>query len=943
MKSVILLVFIIFNALALKSQLQVNPSNSPFDLAQKIIGFSGFVKSASLNCSPGASGSFTNGDVIGNGIILTTGMADSAEGPNLRNNTSKNHGTSGDSDLDALAGSFPTQDACILEFEVVPFCNELTFTYSFASEEYMEYVGRAFNDVFGFFVTGPNPIGPNYNKLNIATIGGVSINVNSINDTVNSAYYLNNTTNNTEYDGMTISITKTIQVIPCQVYKIKLGVADGYDGIYDAAVFVKEYDSVCSPIPVYQVLSRNIKVNEGCQDTLSFERSITNTQDTLYLSYYGTAANGADIATLPNYLVFNPGDDIASLLVQPLMDGVYEGQENLYVVYRVGNCGLIDTVRIRVEDEIVVSAGPEFTICSGDSVELQGFCPTITGLTYSWTPGFGLSDSTILTPKASIVSTDTIIQDYTYRLTAYYKGCTYYDTTTIHVVPNPTVAFDYYSNCDYDSVIFISGSSSPLPITNFWDYGDGYSGIGDTVYHKYTLNSYLVTLTSIDTLGCRDSMQRTITINPSPVANFSFTSQCEGEEICFNNLSTIRSGTIVSYNWDIDTLQTNAVSPCHTFNNFGIFNVSLAIESNLGCTDSISKPLRVYGRPTANFNANDNCEGDTVNFNNYSTTAGGVLRRSYWDFNNGSTDSVKNPKHLFGDGSYNIELIVEDQYGCRDTITKPLTIHPKPVADFETTTDTLCELACVDFINLSQHNTDSMTYYQWKFGDQFFLNQENASHCYTDSGMYTVSLIVMNNKGCMDSIKKKDKIQVFANPHAYFLTNKIHLDDYSEDLTVIDSSYFNITKYIWDFGDGTVDSSTVDISPLTHQYAETGNYLVTLTVFNDFGCFDDFYRVVYYRKDREIIYVPNAFTPDNDGKNDYFGVDGEYLDELVNFRFSIFDRWGNLVFETYDYREQWDGTHKGVPAKQDTYVWQLRYTNSNEDTKVEYGTATLLK
>lgn len=927
-----------------KSQLVINPNATARELAEQIVGFSGYVKTASLNCANQASGSFTNGDIIQEGAILTTGLAVDGQGPNNGANTSTNHGTSGDSDLDILADSFPTLDACILEFEVIPYCTQLDFSFSFASEEYDEYVGRAFNDVFGFFVSGPNPILglPNYNKINIAELGGVQINVNSINAGSNPDYYTLNTTGNSEYDGMTVVISKSVAVTPCATYKIKLGVADGFDGIFDAAVLLEAYDSVCAPSPVYTVKARSIDVIEGCEDTLKFERSIAGFRDTLNLQLSGSAANVVDIPSLTNSIIFDTNDLEAFLLIDPSKDGVYEGLENLKMTYSVGHCGIIDTANVYIQDELIVSAGADFSFCSGDSVELQGFVPNLPGITYFWTPSTGLDDSTLLVPTVTLINNDTAIANYNYILNVMYNGCLYTDSNMISVFPNPDPDFDYYSNCDYDSALLIANTNPSTFINHFWNFGDGYSGVGDSVYHVFNLGNYNVKLTAVDTMGCLDSITKTINIHPSPTADFTFVDICEGQEACFNDVSTISAGTIVSRSWNINGVIDSIPNPCVQFNTQGLFNVELVVESALGCINSVVKVLRVNDKPTSNFSVANSCEGDSTFFNNYSLVSGSILTTNLWDFGDGTNSNVKNPTHIYAAGTYNVQLITESQEGCRDTITRPIEIYPKPSADFAISSDTLCELGCIEFYNLSQHNADSLVFLQWDFGDQFFSNKDSAIHCYDDSGDYNLSLVVRNNNGCSDSANKIGGVKVLPNPEAYFSVNRIDLNDYDEGLIISDSSSYSIVSYFWDFGDGNFSNNFYN-GPFSHDYDESGDYKIVLTVENVFGCESQFYRIVYYKQDKEIIYVPNVFTPDNDGKNDGFGVMGVSVDELENFEFLIFDRWGRPVFKTYEYNNTWDGTVKGSLIKEDVYVWQLTYTQINGETKRLYGTVTLLK
>ncbi|MFM8295591.1 MAG: choice-of-anchor L domain-containing protein, partial [Microcystaceae cyanobacterium] len=230
-----------------------------FDLASAILGPGVTITSATFTGDPQSAAVFSASDPspgigIASGIVLSTGNVADIYGPNDSDNTSTDFPTAGDVDLDALVTPSATQDAAVLEFDFVPTANFLTFNYVFASEEYNEWVGSSFNDVFGFFVTDPAGV-----TTNIAVIPGTTtpIAVNNVNSLSNPAYYLNNdptdfgfstTPHNTEFDGFTTGLTAAIQVIPGEIYKFKLAIADNSDGIYDSAVFITNESFVSLPL-----------------------------------------------------------------------------------------------------------------------------------------------------------------------------------------------------------------------------------------------------------------------------------------------------------------------------------------------------------------------------------------------------------------------------------------------------------------------------------------------------------------------------------------------------------------------------------------------------------------------------------------------------------------------------------------------------------------------
>jgi hypothetical protein len=209
---------------------------------------------------PRQIGTFSNGTAalgMADGIVLSTGLAEQAEGPNNFSFTLYEYNLQyTDPDIATLAGNNDIFDIAVLEFDFRPTRDEISFEYVFASEEYCEIVSPGFNDVFAFFISGPGIDGPfSNNAENIARVPSSNqvVSVSSINHFTNSLYYRNNTPasfgdacsdgmpvapNDIEFDGLTTVLTASSPVIPCQTYHLKIVVADVGDDIYDSAIFL---------------------------------------------------------------------------------------------------------------------------------------------------------------------------------------------------------------------------------------------------------------------------------------------------------------------------------------------------------------------------------------------------------------------------------------------------------------------------------------------------------------------------------------------------------------------------------------------------------------------------------------------------------------------------------------------------------------------------------
>ena len=241
-------------------QLIVDDNITATQLANQIVGSGVTISNAQLRCGDGGAGLFSAGNTtnigLSNGILLTSGNADDA-GDSASGNTSVNQPSAydGDSDLDNYT-SFSIRDVCALTFDFEAESDFITVQYVFGSEEYNEYVCSEFNDIFGFFVSGPNPLGGSYNNVNVALVPSstLPVTVNSINNGTpgsngslggclslgNAAYYIDNTTGTSiMYDGFTVVLTAQIAIIPGETYTFKFAIADVSDSNLDSGVFIK--------------------------------------------------------------------------------------------------------------------------------------------------------------------------------------------------------------------------------------------------------------------------------------------------------------------------------------------------------------------------------------------------------------------------------------------------------------------------------------------------------------------------------------------------------------------------------------------------------------------------------------------------------------------------------------------------------------------------------
>ncbi len=344
---------------------------------------------------------------INRGIVMSTGRATSNGGIGVdqtgNEQSSSTMGTAiADPDLLAITNGVEVNDMVRYSITFVPISDTLRFNYVFGSEEYPEYVCSSFNDVFGFFISGPGISGPYSNDAeNIALIPGTNlpVTINNLNpgqvgangDAINcqapngsldySAFYNdnNNSSNQPVYDGFTSVLTAEAVVEPCSTYTIKLVIADVSDGLFDSGVFLEAKSFGTGSLNVEATtVSLDGSVAEGCAEgVLAF--SLPGPVESDYPIDYqilGTAENGVDYEFIPPDLVIPAGDSVVEIPIIAFEDGIDEGEETILIDVQRDPCNR-DTIPILIRENPLVPAdlGPDVEICQFDSVQLMGELP----------------------------------------------------------------------------------------------------------------------------------------------------------------------------------------------------------------------------------------------------------------------------------------------------------------------------------------------------------------------------------------------------------------------------------------------------------------------------------------------------------------------------------------------------------------------------------------
>jgi gliding motility-associated-like protein len=387
-----------------------------------------------------------------------------------------------------------------------------------------------------------------------------------------------------------------------------------------------------------------------------------------------------------------------------------------------------------------------------------------------------------------------------------------------------------------------------------------------------------------------------------------------------------------TYNWNTIPSQTTPNASGLTAGSYMV----TATDAD-GCTSSanvvITEPPVLTIAATATPSAV--CLGQPVTLNGTATggTAGYTMVWMPGSLN-GSTQNIVPT----ATGCHSVT--VTDANGCIDTTSTCVTVNPIPVAGFVGDSLMGCAPLCVNFLDQTTVGAGTITLWDWDFGDNSQSAVQDPMHCYVIAGVYTVSLTVTSNAGCTNTIVMNNYIDVFGIPTALFTASPQPTTILNPIIYFTDQS-LGAATWAWSFGD--ITPSTSNLQNPSFEYPLPGCYDVILDVSSVNGCTDTTMQQVCIDPDVSI-YVPNTFTPNEDGINDFFFAQGLGIDP-DNFELWVFDRWGNLIFYSDDFNEGWNGKVQGSAnyCQEDTYVWKIKCRDLLEKKHSLIGHVNLIR
>ena len=831
-----------------------------------------------INCN--AIGTFSTGGNptnigLSSGIIIGTGDVNFAVGPN---NTGGGNGNDGAASCVSQQcaplindATNTTYNCSVLEFDFKPRSDSIKFRYVFASEEYPEYVCANVNDIFAFYISGPNPNGGNYANFNMARVPVTHdvISINTVNGgysgtppsgciTSNSQYYVDNTSGATiQYDGFTTVMTAEAKVMPCQTYHLIMAIADVGDAVWDSGVFLEansltsnaisfNFDNSVNPIAPSDLY-------EGCQARVVMTRPYqTSTPTMINVRVQGDVSNGVDFEIWNDQFAFPPNSDTLIKILAPYQDGISEGTNGVefarFVMWAENGCEYSDTMEFNIVDTEPLEVRIERDTLTSSTTNIQLRAAITGGMpnrTITWT---NLLDPTAQQRTGQTITVSTF-HDMRW-LVEVMDACGNFGSDTMLVgvrhdfarlFPSPDTTICATEPIELtvrgaDSCVwYISGQTQPFSTS-----GDSVLQLSPLETVRYVVHSFKwwnnQYWEDVDSMVC--------VVVPMPTVSVTTGTPriCEGSSVMITATGTNK------YSWDGGVTFVDAAT--HTYN-----------------PDTTTEYI-IYG-----LTAGAECYGrDTI-----------VI----------TVDTIP-------------DIVIDDGGGVCGGEDAELNVV--------TTAESFVWSAVP--------------------ADPSLSGQETRSHIIVNPSSTTVYTVNAVNGVCSNSAQTT--VAVEPQPVAIGEVTPRTVSLGTMEAVFTDKSEHATTRR-WEFPDGVVKTER-EVTYIVPDDVDSINVL--LWAFNPYMCFDTTTVTVYV--DHTTLWVPNAFTPEESTNNKFLVK----MNDIQRYHIFIYDRRGQLVFESYDPEMPWDGNAqngKKCPQGVYTYLISCHKITYPFEQIVRKGTVVLLR
>lgn len=597
-----------------------------------------------------------------------------------------------------------------------------------------------------------------------------------------------------------------------------------------------------------------------------------------------------------------------------------------------------DTITINVSSVPSPYAGVDDTVCFGQPFVLNGtLSNSSNSKLWQYQAPTGTSPSVQFSPNFSVLNpTVTVSQPglYKFILRETNTLCGQYRDTMNMLVLQPTTSLLGYEPTCYG---LTDGSISVnSPFADEFSYDDGATWVAQDSMSGFASGSYVVC--SRNYLGC--SICDTVIVPDGVQMGLSTSNDTL---ICQNGTATLSAlgvgGTGIKYHWTFtnDSTAIQQVSPT----NPGYYSV-FASNSD-GCqsgTDSIFVDLRnpISGSVSS---AMTICPGDNATIT--ANGADGFGSPFNYSWSNGSVGN--GPSHsitVSPNATTTYDVTITDN--CESTplvLQTDIIVSPIPQPVFSTPVDSVCEPA-----NFVVYNNTDTTYVQsvsWELSNGTFLTELDSINLYNlPHGSYDLSLTVVSPYGCVNTTTVPNFLNAMVKPSSFFRYSPSPVTMFNTKVEFTNLSADGAATYQWSFDEGNLGTSTANNPVVQFPDGVVGNYPVELIAFSGFGCSDTIVQNVEILSE-VIAYIPNTFTPDGDQHNQTWKFDLAGID-VSEFHVQVYNRWGQLMWESYDVNSAWDGTYKGEVVPTGSYIWVINAKDAlNSNEYVWTGTVSVLK
>lgn len=626
-----------------------------------------------------------------------------------------------------------------------------------------------------------------------------------------------------------------------------------------------------------------------------------------------------------------------------------------------------------INDNIIVNDPPvaDFSVVSSGCIntnvsfndETNGFGRPV----YRWLWEFGNGTTSTLENPVLPISNYTTSVKLT-SITDY--GCVATTTKTLELSNKPVAQFSYSApNCLNTDIRFTDQSTLAASPNNnqlvswIWNFDNG-AGQDTIVSNAMQTRQYNsegakdVSLLVKTNTGCASDPYKPVpplTIKPTPVAAFRTPEVCLADAAAvFTNESTISDGTAAQliYKWTFASglPSTTAVkNPSIVYAAAGQYTAVLEVTAVSGCADTLAQPFYVNGStPKADFEITNTlpvCQPVAITIKNKSSVDFGNITRLeiFWDYANQpavmEVDEDPLPDKLYhhtyqdlqlpAAQTYTIRVLAYSGGTCVSSMEKNISVYPQPKASFTTSSAQICEGESINFQNLSNGISSAPLTWNWNFGTAGSSTLMNPVKLFPDSGVYNIKLFFVNANGCT-SDTATSPVTVHPNPKVYLKDRQTLFFGTSVAL-LPDSMYANSpVSYLWT-PDTYLDANNV-LSPVT---SATDDITYTLQVTGIGGCVaSDNISILVLKPPMP----PNAFSPNGDGVHDTWQI--RYLDRYPDATVEVYDRYGQLLYQSVNYPVPWDGTYKGKALPIGTYYYIINPKNGRQTIS---GSVTIIK